>query len=77
MSRCPPALALVLFLAAAPPDLGAQCAMCRTALVSSEEGQEMSAKLNAGILLLLGAPVTVVAGIGLAMVRSRKRLARR
>ena len=52
----------------------AQCAMCRSALESSEQGRVMAQKLNRGILLLLGAPFTVAAGIGVAMARSRRRL---
>lgn len=66
-------LALVAFLAVAP-SLGAQCAMCRTALEDSEQGRAMAAHFNRGILFLLGAPFTVAAGIGVAMVRSRKKL---
>jgi hypothetical protein len=55
----------------------AQCAMCRTAIESSEEGKAMGARLNRGILLLLGAPLGVTLAIGTAMHRSRKRLAAR
>ena len=67
------ALALVVFLAVAP-SLGAQCAMCRTALEGSEQGRAMAVQFNHGILFLLGAPFTVAAGIGVAMLRSRKKL---
>lgn len=56
------------------PTLEAQCAMCRTALESSVQGQAIAEKFNRGILFLLGAPFTVAAGIGFAMQRSRKRL---
>jgi len=59
---------------AAVPSLEAQCAMCRTALEGSEQGQAMAVQFNRGILFLLGAPFSVAAGIGIAMVRSRHRL---
>ena len=59
---------------AAVPSLEAQCAMCRTALEGSEQGQAMAEHFNRGILFLLGAPFTVAAGIGFAMKRSRRRL---
>ena len=58
----------------AVPSLEAQCAMCRTALESSEQGQAMAVQFNRGILFMLGAPFSVAAGIGIAMVRSRRRL---
>lgn len=54
--------------------LEAQCSMCRTALEGSEQGRAMAVQLNRGILFLLGAPFTVVAGIGVAMLRSRRKL---
>lgn len=56
------------------PPVGAQCAMCRTALESSAEGQAMAAKLNRGIVLLLLAPAGIVGFVGIAMLRSRRRL---
>ena len=58
----------------AVPSLEAQCPMCRTALESSEQGQAMAVQFNRGILFMLGAPFGVAAGIGIAMVRSRRRL---
>ena len=39
--------------------LEAQCAMCRTALESSEQGRAMAVQFNRGILFLLGAPFGV------------------
>ena len=56
------------------PSVEAQCAMCRTALESSEQGRAMAVQFNRGILFLLGAPFGVAALIGIAMVRSRRRL---
>lgn len=38
----------------------AQCAMCRTALLNSPEGQKMANGFNSGILFLLSAPFLVV-----------------
>ena len=58
----------------AVPSLEAQCAMCRTALEGSEQGQAMVVQFNRGILFLLAAPFSVAAGIGIAMARSRRRL---
>lgn len=59
---------------AAVPAAEAQCAMCRTALEGSEQGQALAVQFNRGILFLLGAPFAVAAGIGIAMFRSRRRL---
>jgi hypothetical protein len=65
---------LALSLSTMVPPLEAQCAMCRTALISSDEGAAMAEKFNKGILFLLGAPFSVAVGIALAMRRSRRRL---
>jgi hypothetical protein len=37
----------------------AQCAMCRTVLTGSAEGQSMAKGLNQGILLMLAAPYLI------------------
>jgi hypothetical protein len=66
-------ITLTALLTFAPP-VAAQCAMCRTALESSAEGQAMAVKLNRGILLLLVAPAGIVGFVGVAMLRSRQRL---
>jgi hypothetical protein len=68
------ALAIGVVCLAAAPELEAQCAMCRTALESSEQGQAMAEHFNRGILFLLGAPFAVAVGIGVAMIRSHRRL---
>ena len=60
------ALATVVVFVAAPGDADAQCSMCRTALEGSEQGKLMAEKFNRGILFLLGAPFTVVAGVWFA-----------
>lgn len=53
-------------------DALAQCAMCRTALESSAEGQLAAASFNHGILFLLAAPFLIVALIAVAMFRARR-----
>lgn len=65
---------LLALLSVATPPAGAQCALCRAAVESSEEGRAMAAKLNRAILLLLGAPLGVATSVAAAILRSRKRL---
>jgi hypothetical protein len=69
------ALLVVGFLTVGPfpRDVQAQCSMCRTALEGSAEGRAMAEKFNLGILVLLGAPFSVVLAIGTAL-RYRRRL---
>jgi hypothetical protein len=67
-------LVLAVFLHASAPPAFAQCALCRSAIESSEEGRAMGAKLNRAILLLLGAPLGVATSVAAAMIRSRRRL---
>ena len=50
-------VAIVAALSASP--VSAQCAMCRTALTESAEGQQLAAGFNSAILFLLGAPYLV------------------
>ena len=57
-------VAIVLFFSL---DVAAQCAMCRTALTQSAEGQRWSRGINAGILLLLAAPF-LIAGSALLVI---------
>ena len=52
--------------------LPAQCEMCRTALADSIEGRQMAGAFNDGILFLLGAPLLVVGGIALLVIRERR-----
>jgi hypothetical protein len=68
-----PSVVLASFLFAVPA-ARAQCALCRAAVESSEEGRAMAAKLNQGILILLGAPLGVGAAVGAAIYRSRRQL---
>lgn len=62
------------FLAAFPAlatNLAAQCAMCRTALTNSPEGQRWAHGINAGIFLLLAAPLLIVASMAFVAFRPR------
>jgi len=74
MVRAFPGLLVLLALLHAAVPAAAQCALCRSAVESSEEGRAMAVKLNRAILLLLGAPLGVAASVGAAMLRSRRRL---
>ena len=53
------ALLLSAALAAAATPAFAQCAMCKTALTSSPEGQSLGAQFNRAILVMLFAPYLV------------------
>ncbi len=70
------ALLFAGFVLAAVPPAFAQCALCRAAIESSDEGRAMAGKLNRAILLLLGAPLGVAGSVAAAMIRSRRRLTR-
>ena len=74
MRALPGLFVLLALLHGAAPPAGAQCAMCRAAVESSEEGRAMAVKLNRAILLLLAAPLGVATSVGLAVFRSRTRL---
>jgi hypothetical protein len=62
------AAALALFLS--EPAL-AQCAMCKTALTNSGEGQRIAAEFNRAILLMVAAPYLVFLGIAGCAFRTR------
>ncbi|MEM0517813.1 MULTISPECIES: hypothetical protein [Aequorivita] len=62
---------LVAFLLIATP-AEAQCAMCR-AVLESEEGGQAAKGINNGIVYLMIFPYLLVAGIGYAIYRSRKK----
>ena len=55
--------------------LAAQCAMCRTALTQSPEGQQLAAGFNSAILFLLGAPYLVFGTLAGSLWISRRRKA--
>ncbi len=50
----------------------AQCAMCR-AVLESEEGGKASKGINNGIMYLMIFPYLLMAGIGYAIYKSRKK----
>ena len=54
-------------------DAFAQCAMCRTALESSAEGQAIAGSFRQGILLLLAAPYAILGTIGYVVYRAYKK----
>ncbi len=54
-------------------NLQAQCAMCGASVQSSEEGNEMVAGLNAGILYLLAIPYILFMTFAFFIYRSIKR----
>lgn len=54
----------------APVRLAAQCAMCRTALTNSAEGQRWAVGIDQGILFLLAVPFLIVVGILLVIFRA-------
>ena len=56
--------------------LAAQCAMCRTALTQSPEGQQLAAGFNSAILFLLGAPYLVFGTLAGSLWISRRRKGR-
>jgi hypothetical protein len=71
--RQPLGLATLALSVLAGTGVRAQCAMCRTLLVTVE-GQKLAAALRVGIVILLAAPATTFAVIAYAAVRSQRRL---
>jgi hypothetical protein len=71
------AAALLLFGAAlaalAAPAAFAQCAMCKTALTNSSEGQRIATNLNHAILLMFFAPYLVFSVFVATIFRGRIR----
>lgn len=59
-----------MLFAALPAE--AQCAMCR-AVLESEEGGQTAKGINNGIVYLMIFPYLLIAGIGYAIYRSRKK----
>lgn len=51
--------------------LFAQCAMCRTGLLNSAEGQKLVSGFNKAILFLLSAPFLVAAVVAFSILRAR------
>ncbi|MBE9491141.1 MAG: hypothetical protein IMY67_12655 [Bacteroidetes bacterium] len=63
-------LIIILILTALPAE--AQCAMCRAVLESDESGQAAKG-INNGIMYLMIFPYLLIAGVGYAIYRSRKK----
>ena len=53
----------------------AQCAMCKTALTGSPEGQSLSGELNQAILVMMAGPYLVMGAFGVVLFRARIRSA--
>jgi hypothetical protein len=51
----------------------AQCAMCRTGLLNSEEGRMLIGGFNSGILLLLAVPILIFAFVLFQLWRATRR----
>jgi hypothetical protein len=51
----------------------AQCAMCRTALENSVEGQAIAEGLKNGILFLLAAPYAIMGAVGYGVFRALRK----
>lgn len=66
-------LLLLLITLTAPVNLDAQCAMCGASVQSSDEGAEMSAGLNAGILYLLLIPYLIFMTFAVVIYKTVKR----
>lgn len=64
-------IVLLVFLIGTMP-AEAQCAMCR-AVLESEEGGQTAKGINNGIVYLMIFPYLLVAGVGYAIYRSRKK----
>jgi len=73
------ALALTgLMVAGSGVRVAAQCAMCKTALTGSPEGQIVAGELNHAILVMLASPYVVFAVLAAILFRKplRERLGR-
>lgn len=63
-------LGVVFFV---PAGLDAQCAMCGASVQSSQEGSEIAAGLNSGILYLLAIPYLIFMTFAFIIYRTVKR----
>ncbi len=52
-----------------------QCAMCRTALENSVEGQQIAEGFRQGIVFLLAAPYAIMGGVSYAIFKAHKKSA--
>ena len=73
MRRLAAAATVVALLAWGTAPAFAQCAMCKTFLTSSPEGQRIAREFNLGILVMLFAPYVVFGSFAAFALRSRLR----
>ncbi len=68
------AMAIIAALLAAAEAVFAQCAMCKTALLNSPEGQKMASGFNNAILFLLGAPFVIIGMMAFLVFKARLKI---
>ena len=76
MKRVPrvvPGCAIGMAIMRFPPMAAAQCAMCRTGLMNSPEGQQLIAGFNSGILLLLAVPLIIFLSVVFLLWRAARK----
>ena len=76
MKRIPrvvPGCAIGMAMVGFPPMAAAQCAMCRTGLMNSPEGQQLIAGFNSGILLLLAVPLIIFLSVVFLLWRAARK----
>jgi hypothetical protein len=67
-------LTILLFLAIATPDVGAQCPMCRMSAESNlKAGGTIGRGLNTGILFLFAMPYLVAGTLGFIWWKNRRK----
>ncbi len=54
-----------------------QCAMCRTALENSIEGQAMAEGFRYGIVFLLAVPYAIAGSVGVGLLRAFRKKSRK
>ena len=64
---------VVLLWGCFQPPVLAQCPMCRTALIVSEEGRQLAAGFNRGILFLASIPFVAIGVIVFLIFQSIRR----
>ena len=64
---------LIVLFVMLTADAQAQCAMCR-AVLESEETQNAARGVNNGIVYLMAIPYILMAGLGYAIYRSRRKV---
>lgn len=65
-------LLILVFVLISTFSVEAQCAMCRAVLESDDNGQAAKG-INNGIMYLMVFPYLLIAGVGYAIYRSRKK----